>query len=249
MPAGYPVKVNYLTGDVLTAANLNDLAGTVNFYDPTAKGDLFPATAADTVSRLAVGANDTVLTADSTAATGMKWAAAGGGGSSFSLLNAGGTALTAAATITVSGLSGYNRFVVMLVNASSANASSRLAIRMNADATAKYSSYGGLIYAAATYDAANFTKGYGTQNEWRILQMSSNTGSSSEATVTIEGANSSGIKMLSGVGGATGSGGEGQGTAFQGGYYDSATVISSISALSSDGNFDLGTMFIYGSVV
>ena len=75
MAAGYPVKVNYLTGDVLTAANLNDLAGTVNLYDPTAKGDLFPATAADTVSRLEVGANATVLTADSTAATGMKWAA------------------------------------------------------------------------------------------------------------------------------------------------------------------------------
>jgi len=80
MPAGYPVKVNYLTGDVLTAADLNDLAGTVNFYDPTAKGDLFPATAADAVSRLAVGANATVLTADSTAATGMKWAAGAGGG-------------------------------------------------------------------------------------------------------------------------------------------------------------------------
>ena len=79
MPAGYPVKVNYLTGDVLTAANLNDLAGTVNLYDPTAKGDLFPASAADTVSRLAVGANDTVLTADSTTATGLKWAAAAAG--------------------------------------------------------------------------------------------------------------------------------------------------------------------------
>ena len=80
MPAGYPVKVNYLTGDVLTAADLNDLAGTVNLYDPTAKGDLFPASAAEAVSRLAVGANDTVLTADSTAATGMKWAAGAGGG-------------------------------------------------------------------------------------------------------------------------------------------------------------------------
>ena len=80
MAAGYPVKVNYLTGDVLTAANLNDLAGTVNLYDPTAKGDLFPATAADAVARLAVGANNTVLTADSTTATGMKWAAAGAAG-------------------------------------------------------------------------------------------------------------------------------------------------------------------------
>jgi len=80
MAAGYPVKVNYLTGDVLTAADLNDLAGTVNLYDPTAKGDLFPATAADAVSRLAVGANATVLTADSTTATGLKWAAAAAAG-------------------------------------------------------------------------------------------------------------------------------------------------------------------------
>lgn len=40
-----------------------------------AKGDLIAATAADSVSRLAVGANDTVLTADSSTATGLKWAA------------------------------------------------------------------------------------------------------------------------------------------------------------------------------
>jgi len=40
-----------------------------------AKGDLIAATAADTVSRIAVGANDTVLTADSSTSTGLKWAA------------------------------------------------------------------------------------------------------------------------------------------------------------------------------
>lgn len=39
-----------------------------------AKGDIIAATAADSVSRLAVGANDTVLTADSSTATGLKWA-------------------------------------------------------------------------------------------------------------------------------------------------------------------------------
>ena len=43
-----------------------------------AKGDLIAATAADTVSRLAVGTNGQVLTADSAEATGMKWASASG---------------------------------------------------------------------------------------------------------------------------------------------------------------------------
>lgn len=42
-----------------------------------AKGDLIAATAADTPARLAVGTNGQLLTADSTAATGLKWASAG----------------------------------------------------------------------------------------------------------------------------------------------------------------------------
>jgi len=44
-----------------------------------AKGDLIAATAADTVARLAVGANNTVLTADSAEATGLKWSTPSGG--------------------------------------------------------------------------------------------------------------------------------------------------------------------------
>jgi hypothetical protein len=45
-----------------------------------AKGDLIAATAADTPARLAVGTNGQVLTADSTASTGLAWATPSAGG-------------------------------------------------------------------------------------------------------------------------------------------------------------------------
>ena len=48
-----------------------------------AKGDLIAATAADTPARLAVGTNGQVLTADSTAATGLAWATPSGGSNTY----------------------------------------------------------------------------------------------------------------------------------------------------------------------
>lgn len=56
-------------------------ADTVNKAIVDAKGDLIVATAADTPARLAVGMDGQVLTADSGETAGVKWAAAGGGGS------------------------------------------------------------------------------------------------------------------------------------------------------------------------
>jgi len=64
-----------------------------------AKGDLIGGTGADTFARLAVGANDTVLTADSTAATGLKWATPAGGGSGLTLIAE--QSYTAAQTVNV----------------------------------------------------------------------------------------------------------------------------------------------------
>jgi hypothetical protein len=77
-----------------------------------AKGDIIAATAADTVARLAVGANDTVLTADSSTATGLKWATPAAGG--MTLLS---TTTLSGANTTISGISGdYTNLFVLVQN-------------------------------------------------------------------------------------------------------------------------------------
>jgi hypothetical protein len=83
-----------------------------------AKGDIIAATAADTVARLAVGANNTILTADSSTATGLKWAtpAAGGG---LTLLST--TTLSGAST-TISSISGSYKHLYAYIYAVGSNA-------------------------------------------------------------------------------------------------------------------------------
>lgn len=80
------------TGQVLSKASNTDLDFSWIAADPLtildAKGDLISATAADTPARLAVGTNGQVLTADSTASTGLKWATPASGGKILAVYNA-----------------------------------------------------------------------------------------------------------------------------------------------------------------
>jgi hypothetical protein len=212
----------------------------------TTKGDVLTRSSS-ALARLAVGANDTVLTADSTTATGLKWASAGAAATSFALLNAGGTTLTGANTVTVSGLSGYNKLFGLIITASSASASSDIDLRLNADSTTKYKYTTPNITAGSTYNASNFNAGWADWQYFELAKMSASAGSTVSGGFQIDGANSSGIKTFTSMCGSSPDGSNTQVHKWTSGIYTGTSVISSISLLSGTGNFDGGTLFIYGA--
>lgn len=90
--AGVGISGGGTSGDVTVT---NSMATAID-----AKGDLIAGTAADTFSRLAVGTNGQTLVADSTAATGLKWATASGGGKVLQVVQAEYNTSTAIASTT-----------------------------------------------------------------------------------------------------------------------------------------------------
>jgi hypothetical protein len=213
-----------------------------------AKGDLIAATAADTVARLAVGANGTLLTADSTEATGLKWVAPAGGGANWSLLNAGGTALTGAATITVSGISGKDKILIFIDAASSVSASSFMSLRFNADSGANYAYSGAEFVFASSLVPSGFSGVANTGGTSITLgRMAGNAASAVSGYLNMTGANAAGVKVFESFGMGSTSGGDGQRAYNYGGFYNSASTISSVSILSDTGNFDSGTIYVYTS--
>jgi hypothetical protein len=193
------------------------------------------------------GTTGQVLTKASATDYDFAFADAGGGGAGFTLLNTGGTALTGATTITVSGISNQERLLVVIQDASSVNASSNMTVRFNSDSGNNYQLAGLEIISSATYQT-NFISGVtGLTSQFEVGRMGDNAARSVYASVLLEGGKSTNGKSV--VVSGTGLAGLGTGNTAKiyNGLYLGTSAISSVSIISSTGNFDNGTIFVYGS--
>jgi hypothetical protein len=163
---------------------------------------------------------------------------------SYSLLGTGTT--TSGSTVTVSGISGINSIYVLISGVSSDTASATISLRINTDTATNYSSYGIRVIPTTIYALSN-------SDTWNLaatdrVRLSQNDAATSTVSggVSIEGCNSSGLKLFTVIGGST----PGTNNATQnitGGSYSGTSTVSSISLNTSVGSFDAGSFLVYGS--
>jgi hypothetical protein len=231
------------TGQVLSKASNTDMDFTwatdasgipATIFD--AKGDIIAATAADTASRLAVGANNTVLTADSSTATGLKWAtpAAGGG---MTLIS---TTTLSGASVTLSSIpSTYYNLQLVIERATNSTADGKIFIDLN--------SYNDNDRAAGVDAGTAFTYGYGAKLQSQNAYSRSNADNGQVFILYNYTSTTTYSKPF-----------------FWGGYYftsgstasafttsgvalaQSAAAVSSIKVSNTGGNWAGGTITLYG---
>jgi hypothetical protein len=238
------------TGQVLSKASNTDMdfswvtsddANAIQNAIVDAKGDLIGATAADTPARLAVGTNGQVLTADSTAATGLKWAtpAASGG---VTLLST--TSLTVGATsTTISSISqDYTHLMVLVTGVYTSTIDGDVSLRFNGDTSTNY----GRSNIRCLGSTVGGFAGTGSTEYTFIDRTPTSSGSAGlgYGSTMIYRYTSTDPRYIESTGRGTGASAVTQTTT---GNYTGASAISSITVVCVSGfNFSGGTVYIYG---
>lgn len=200
-----------------------------------AKGDIIAATAADTVARLAVGSNDQVLTADSSTATGLKWATPSAGG--MTLIST--TDLSGSTTTLSSIPQTYTDLRIIVQNPKLASGTSSFWVTFNNNTNGDYLSqmvFNGNVFQRTLIESGNGNSllQAGTENLRQNFLLDINI-----YTDTTYG------KPFISYANFGDSSSENR-TQIQSGIYKSASAISSIEIKTFSGSFNAGRVLLYG---
>lgn len=218
----------------MTTGRIPSIEGGIQPTIFDAKADLLTATAADTPARLAVGANDTVLTADSSTATGLKWAAPASG--AYTSLASGSLS---GSTTTLSSIAGsYKNLRLIIKGPKSTNNYEMISLRCNNDTTANLHKKAGNYSTGTTYTAAAATQA----TSWSLFETYTLTTSGIYVIDFFDYANTDTMKLVQirWAGGA--------GASYYGSYYGQYLSTSAITQLDIliPSTFTAGTYTLYG---
>jgi hypothetical protein len=216
-----------LTSPVLTTPSISNI---------DAKGDLLAGTADNTIGRLAVGTNGQILTADSTTATGLAWAAAAGGGDFVRITTQSFTTSTAVNIDNIFSSTYDNYFISLAVSTATASA---LQMRFRTSGTTNTTSNYGNSWTYNGY-GSGATGNLGSAAGSDVFYVQDITSSSTAVAMDLFS------PFKTEKTSATYIGNQGNGFAVTGaGQFNATTSFDGISLICFTGNMT-GTVSIYG---
>lgn len=214
-----------------------------------AKGDLVAGTGADAFSRIGVGTNGQVLTADSSTATGLNWATSS---AALDLEEIATGTIPSGATLSVTGLGGYDTLEVR-ISGISVGSNSRVRFYFNADQTSGNWEYNGFdLLARSTYSQGDRDWFYATgENFYDVIGTNYQEGSnqSNQYRFRITNAKAAGKTMVqnASVFKVNAGGVSNYAMATSLGFWKTSAQITSIHFNSRDANFSTGSYTIWGA--
>jgi hypothetical protein len=205
----------------------------------TTTGDIIYASGANTPARLGIGSTDQVLKVSGGVPT---WSTPAVGSSAYTLLNAGGTALSGASTRTIT-FTAKSSLAIYVVAATTGSTNQAINLRLNGDTGLNYDYAGSYITGSSPYAQNQIGANY-----YLPLGITANTSSSElRAGINIYNANSTEWKIINSsaaasyVSTATGNVG-------LNGFYKGTSAITSVTIYNTvANNFTGGTVYIYGA--
>ena len=198
----------------------------------TTKGDVWGYST--TNARIPVGANGTVLTADSAESLGVKWATPASGG-----MTSIASGSLSGAQVDITGIAGtYKNLMLVVRNYDPANDTTSMRLRLNADSNNRYASSAGGSATNATFGSSS----------WQLTEDADN-GTSTALVITeiYDYANATTWKMgnTRSVSNNTSDANNYDYINYQH-YYNQTAAITQLNLLPASGNFSGGTYILYG---